>query len=1424
MRLFDTTTGESVIDFIETIAPEHGGDDLIFVDEGADVVLGGSGMDVVHAGVGDFSDVVLGDNGEVDFDTTTVPGTALVKTIASEPTDFDGVDEIIVGDGEDFVIAGGEGDRVNYTLDADGEPVQIADGDDAADYVIGDYGQALFDTTTGESVIDFIETIAPEHGGDDLIFVDEGPDVVLGGSGMDVVHAGVGDFSDVVLGDNGEVDFDTLTVPGTALVETVTSTATGLGGVDEIVTGDGADYVIAGVGADRVNYILDPTTGEPVQVGGDDAADYVVGDNGNAEFDTTTGESVIDFIETIAPEHGGDDLIFVVEGADVVLGGSGMDVVHAGVGDFSDVVLGDNGEVDFDTTTVPGTALVKTIASEPTDFDGVDEIIVGDGEDFVIAGGEGDRVNYTLDADGEPVQIADGDDAADYVIGDYGQALFDTTTGESVIDFIETIAPEHGGDDLIFVDEGPDVVLGGSGMDVVHAGVGDFSDVVLGDNGEVDFDTLTVPGTALVETVTSTATGLGGVDEIVTGDGADYVIAGVGDDKVNVGVTAPDFGDDVVIGDNGHVEFDTTTGESVIDFIETIAPEHGGDDLIFVGEGADVVLGGSGMDVVHAGVGDFSDVVLGDNGEVDFDTTTVPGTALVKTIASEPTDFDGVDEIIVGDGEDFVIAGGEGDRVNYTLDADGEPVQIADGDDAADYVIGDYGQALFDTTTGESVIDFIETIAPEHGGDDLIFVDEGPDVVLGGSGMDVVHAGVGDFSDVVLGDNGEVDFDTLTVPGTALVETVTSTATGLGGVDEIVTGDGADYVIAGVGDDKVNVGVTAPDFGDDVVIGDNGHVEFDTTTGESVIDFIETIAPEHGGDDLIFVDEGADVVLGGSGMDVVHAGVGDFSDVVLGDNGEVDFDTTTVPGTALVKTIASEPTDFDGVDEIIVGDGEDFVIAGGEGDRVNYTLDADGEPVQIADGDDAADYVIGDYGQALFDTTTGESVIDFIETIAPEHGGDDLIFVDEGPDVVLGGSGMDVVHAGVGDFSDVVLGDNGEVDFDTLTVPGTALVETVTSTATGLGGVDEIVTGDGADYVIAGVGDDKVNVGVTAPDFGDDVVIGDNGHVEFDTTTGESVIDFIETIAPEHGGDDLIFVGEGADVVLGGSGMDVVHAGVGDFSDVVLGDNGEVDFDTTTVPGTALVKTIASEPTGFDGVDEIIVGDGEDFVIAGGEGDRVNYTLDADGEPVQIADGDDAADYVIGDYGQALFDTTTGESVIDFIETIAPEHGGDDLIFVDEGADVVLGGSGMDVVHAGVGDFSDVVLGDNGEVDFDTLTVPGTALVETVTSTATGLGGVDEIVTGDGADYVIAGVGDDKVNVGVTAPDFGDDVVIGDNGHVEFDTTTGESVIDFIETIAPEHGGDDLIFVVEGADVVLGGSGMDVVHAGVGDFSDVVLG
>ena len=154
----------------------------------------------------------------------------------------------------------------------------------------------------------------------------------------------------------------------------MTSTATGLGGVDEIVTGDGADYVIAGVGADRVNYILDPTTGEPVQVGGDDAADYVVGDNGNASsiqllvsrLSTSSKRSLLSMVATIC--------IFVDEGPDVVLGGSVWMWFMLVLVISAMWCLGDNGEVDFDTSTVPGTALVETVTSTATGLGGVDEI------------------------------------------------------------------------------------------------------------------------------------------------------------------------------------------------------------------------------------------------------------------------------------------------------------------------------------------------------------------------------------------------------------------------------------------------------------------------------------------------------------------------------------------------------------------------------------------------------------------------------------------------------------------------------------------------------------------------------------------------------------------------------------------------------------------------------------------------------------------------------------------------------------------------------------------------------------------------------------------------------------------------------------------------------------------------------------------
>ena len=54
--------------------------------------------------------------------------------------------------------------------------------DEGADVILGDHGQALFETGSGLSVLTHVETGDPEYGNGDFIFSGNGPDVVLGGS------------------------------------------------------------------------------------------------------------------------------------------------------------------------------------------------------------------------------------------------------------------------------------------------------------------------------------------------------------------------------------------------------------------------------------------------------------------------------------------------------------------------------------------------------------------------------------------------------------------------------------------------------------------------------------------------------------------------------------------------------------------------------------------------------------------------------------------------------------------------------------------------------------------------------------------------------------------------------------------------------------------------------------------------------------------------------------------------------------------------------------------------------------------------------------------------------------------------------------------------------------------------------------------
>ena len=95
---------------------------------------------------------------------------------------------------------------------------------------------------------------------------------------------------------------------------------------------------------------------------------------------------------------------------------------------------------------------------------------------------------------------------------------------------------------------------------------------------------------------------------------------------------------------------------------------------------------------------------------------------------------------------------------------------------------------------------------------------------------------------------------------------------------------------------------------------------------------------------------------------------------------------------------------------------------------------------------------------------------------------------------------------------------------------------------------------------------------VGGADTGNDIVLGDNGKAEFDTSIDKPLLVKIETTDPLIGDDDFIFTGEaGNDVVLAGAKNDWVDTGdTGD--DIVFGDHGVAEFNIEETEFPALAR------------------------------------------------------------------------------------------------------------------------------------------------------------------------------------------------------------------------------------------------------------
>lgn len=235
----------------------------------------------------------------------------------------------------------------------------------------------------------------------------------------------------------------------------------------------------------------------------------------------------------------------------------------------------------------------------------------------------------------------------------------------------------------------------------------------------------------------------------------------------------------------------------------------------------------------------------------------------------------------------------------------------------------------------------------------------------------------------------------------------------------------------------------------------------------------------------------------------------------------------------------------------------------------------------------------------------------------------------------------------------------------------------------------------------------------------------------------------------ETGIESLILGNDGNDTLVGGWGIDVVNGGDGDDSIFGLGDDDRL--------------------IGGLGADEIEGGLGNDRIF-GGQG--LNRLL-----------GNDGADLI---FGGSDIDTVFGGDGADQVFPL----GGDDIVDLGDGglpgatdpadADLVLGGTGNDVLSGGLGlnifyggDGDDQVTAGDGENRMH-----GQNGSDSLTSGAgsdylAGQLGDDTIFGGDGNDYIIPGFGDDVVDAG-----DGNDFVVFGFAFSRFNITiSGESLV-----------------------------------------------
>jgi Ca2+-binding RTX toxin-like protein len=980
------------------------------------------------------------------------------------------------------------------------------------------------------------------------------------------------------------------------------------------------------------------------------------------------------------------------------------------------------------------------------------------------------------------------------------------------------------GDDQITGGSGKDVIFGGTGNDTLRGGKGD--DEI---HGQQDNDLIF---------------GNEGGDRLDGGPGDDHIYGGNGIDQVDASgnqIGNDGDGNDVIFGGPGNDSLYGNLGN------DTIWGDIG-DDQIFGGVGDDLLAGGNGNDLIEGGLG--SDHIYGD---ADLDANLQPVEHAPPYTGNDslfgdartpnhPNQTDGGDFIFGGGGNDF-IDGSVGDDELHG--GDGNDVLL--GRDGADKLFGDAGN---DTLSGGVGND--QMFGGD--GDDTMFGDErtapGPETVLaagqtdddymeGGKGNDTMYGGagvdhmIGDSSSDVAADQDPMGSDFLS--GDSGDDTLLGDNAKFGSIillggagnDTLLGGSGNDLIYGQGGDDIAEGGT-----GNDTIFGNAGN---DVLRGQEDNDTIEGGS----GSDTIFGGDGNDNLIGGvanlANLDVPDVGDlivgGTGNDVILGDNGTID---------ATTRNVVTNPDGGAGSDALFGGSGDDVIFGGGQGDTI----------VGDVAGGTGLDILVGDQG------TSSATLIVAQHSSFAGSGGADTISGSGGDDIILGGDGADTLAGDAG--NDIVVGDDGKV-----TLAG-GLVVRVETLVSGFGGSDTITGGNDSDIALGGEGGDPIDGGA---DGASDILIGDNGLVDFlyNGDTDATTLDLIRSYADGSGASDTISGGGGGDVIIGGTAGDTLYgdnatassAGA-DTADIIIGDNADIVLSghigqllvrvAGRAQGTAVAQittTDISESTG--GADTISGNAGGDVILGGVGGDTIY------GDAATPANALDGADVLLGDDGllDFAFAGDTNLNTLDLVRSALDGLGGADVISGNAGSDIAIGGTAGDTIFgdssnaaAGSVDGTDILLGDNADINLvdpaangglagDAIGIlgGGVSIIQS-TDAVSGTGGSDVISGNGGGDIIVGGVLGDTLygDAAVTGTSDGNDIILGDSGRLEwlyrgdpsqsaiegglpgaFDNTL--ATLDLVTTVLPAShpGGRDTIYGDAGNDVAFGGEGDDTI-------------